>query len=254
MMLKRGQATGFVIVGIVIVALVILFLYLRGQLAFGPVTPQALEGRFQSIREHIQDCIKEAGDEPIRRIGLQGGHLQTPGGTFRLQQDVPVSYLCYDIPNDVRCQNRLLTRVEMQHELADAIKLELTRCVDLGKFKKRGYELTAGKQDLLVDVGEDAVTVTLKQPITLRRDQLNVKEDTFSHTFDYPLGRLYKVSQDILDVETEFGEFDQLSYMLAHKGAYVIEKKKPYPDKLYILKTKDSDYTFQFFVQDEPSS
>jgi len=39
--------------------------------------------------------------------------------------------------------------------------------------------------------------------------------------------------------------------MLGHRGQFVIDKKRPYPDKLYILKSKDSDYVFQFFVQGE---
>ena len=251
MAFKRGQATGFVIIGIVIVALVLLFLYLRGSLIFGPVTPKTLEGRMQSVRDHIGSCLQDVGDEPLRRIGLQGGHLKTPEGTFRLQEDIPISILCYNIKGKTQCQNRMLTKAEMQNEIAEAMKLGLAQCLDLGQFK-RGVDLAVGKQDLFVDIGGSIVTATLKQMITLKKDQLTVKEDTFSYNFDYPLGRLYEVSQDIIDVETEFGEFDQLSYMLAHKGEYLIEKKKPYPDKLYILRTKDSDYIFQFFIQDEP--
>lgn len=251
---KRGQATGFVIVGIVVVVLVLLFFYLRGELAFGPVTPQTFEGRFQDIRDHTRSCLREVGGEPLRRIGLQGGRLRTPEGTFRLHEDIPVSYLCYDIENQATCQNRLLTLTDMQNELAAVIKLGLAQCLDFGKFRGRGYELVAGQQDVSVAIHVDTIAVTLRQPITLRREQLTQKEDTFLETFSFPLGRLYDVSQDILDVETTYGEFDQLSYMLAHKGYYVIEKKKPYPDKLYILQSKDSDYVFQFFVQDEPTS
>ena len=71
------------------------------------------------------------------------------------------------------------------------------------------------------------------------------------HEFDIPLGALYDVSMEIVNTESQIGEFEQLSYMLVHKGQFIIDKKKPYPDKFYILKTKDSDYKFQFFVQGE---
>ena len=254
MMLKRGQATGFVIAGILVVAIIVLLLYLRGQLSLGFITPTTFDGRLQALRTHVEDCLQNVGEEPLRRIGLQGGHLKTPDGTFRLQEDIPVSYLCYNILGDIKCQNRLLTRENMQNELAAAIKQDLSRCIDLGKFKGRVFDLTVGSQQALVDIGDDSTTVTLKQPVTLKKDTQTAREDTFSVNFNVPLGRLYETAEDIIDVEAEFGEFEQLTYMLAHRGEYVIEKKRPYPDKLYILRTKDSDYIFQFFIQDEPSS
>ncbi len=42
--------------------------------------------------------------------------------------------------------------------------------------------------------------------------------------------------------------------MATHKGEVHIRKKQPYPDKLYILKTRNKDYTFQFMIQGEPVS
>ena len=73
----------------------------------------------------------------------------------------------------------------------------------------------------------------------------------FKEVVDKPLGDLYEVSQDILDYESQFGDFDQLIYMLSKKGDYFIYKKRPYPDKLYIINDKERKLTFQFFVQGE---
>lgn len=247
---KRGQATSFVIMGIVIIAVVILLLFLRGQFFFGP-SEKTLESRMDSVRDHYKGCLREISPDYINRIGLQGGHLRTPEGTFRLKDDIPISYLCYNIPNDARCANRLLTRNMMERELEDAIKEGLATCINIKKFG-RGVDLDAGALNLDVDIGDDATRIKINQRVTLRKGDRTLVEDEFSEDFNVPLGRLYEVSQDIIDVETAYGEFEQLTYMLAHKGQYVIDKKRPYPDKLYILKTKDSDYIFQFFVQDEP--
>ncbi len=148
----------------------------------------------------------------------------------------------------------MLTLDDMQGELSSAIAQGLNTCIDFGFFRKRGYDLTAGQRSIEVAIGADATSVTMKQPIHLVKGDVVVDVDTFSETFDYPLGRLYDVSQEIVNAEAVGGDFDQVSYMLAHKGQYIIDKKRPYPDKLYILQTKDNPYIFQFFIQGEPTS
>ena len=248
---KRGQVTTFVILGIFIVALTILIVYLRNQYFF-PATSENLNEKLAAIQGHIKDCIQNVGDEPIRRIGLQGGYLRTPSGTYRLDNDISVSYLCYNIPDKVQCSNRMLTLENMESQLNDALKESLKTCININKFE-RGFDLSSGVMNVNTQIGNENVLVEVVMSITLRKDEVTVKADKFSFTFDYPLGKLYDVSQDIIDVETEFGEFEQLTYMLAHRGEFVVDKKKPYPDKLYILKAKDSDYVFQFFIQGEPS-
>lgn len=246
-----GQVSGFTILGIVLVAMIILLFFLRGQLGLDTIVPGGLSA--DAIKSHVTQCLREEVPQHLERIGLQGGHLRTPEGTYRLYQDVPVSYLCYNTPGKRTCQNRMLTLPDMEKELGEAIGFSLDTCLDFGAFRKRGYELSVGQRTVLVAIGPDATMVTVTQPIHLVKGDLVVDEDTFSETFAYPLGRLYGVSQSIVDTETTVGEFDQLPYMLTHKGEYVIDKKRPYPDKLYLLQTKDSDYLFQFFIQDEPS-
>ncbi len=246
----RGQVSGFTILGIIIVAVVVLLFFLRGQL--GIVLPGSLKST--DIKEHVHECLKETAPEYIERLGRQGGYLSTPEGTFRPYEDVPVSYLCYSIEKQPNCRNRMLTLEDMQKELANAIGKGLDTCIDYGSFRKRGYDLSAGQMDIVVEIGKDITRVTMKQSIRMTKGDVVVSEEEFSENFDYPLGRLYDVSQEIVNVEATAGEFDQMPFMLAHKGEYIIDKKRPYPDKLYIMQTKDSPYVFQFFIEGEPTA
>ncbi len=246
---KRGQITIFVIAGIVIVAAVLLLIFLRGQL-FVTVTPENLPDQLFPIRDHVQDCIKDIAPDYIERIGLQGGYLSTSEGTYRLTNGIPVSYLCYNVGRSPLCYNRMLTLNHMETELSKAIAEGLQTCLDLRRFE-RGFSMTIGSLAVETSIGQDTVAVTANLPVTLTKDTASVSEDEFSETFEFPLGRLYDVSQDIVDIETVYGEFDQLNYMLSKRGQYVIEKQRPYPDKLYILQHKDSSYIFQFHVQGE---
>ncbi len=247
---KKGQVTMFIIAGIVVVAAVLLLLYLRGQILV-VVTPENLPDQLLPIRDHIQDCLKTTAPDYIERIGLQGGYLSTPESTYRLNKGITISYLCYNVGRSPLCYNRMLTRSHMEIELSKAIAEGLQTCLNLKKFE-RGFSMSIGSLLVNTEIGQDTVSVTANLPITLTKESATVSEEEFSETFDYPLGRLYDVSQDIVGIESTYGEFDQLGYMLSKRGQYVIEKQRPYPDKLYILQQKDNSYIFQFHVQGEP--
>lgn len=255
-MRKRGQVTTFVILGVIIVALVLLLLYTKTNVFMFSPDIEDLSGQMSMVRKHIVTCIGKIGDEPIRRIALQGGYLSTPEGTHRLYDDTTISYLCYNMDQDPRCRNRMLRKVDMEEQLDKALNFELQKCIDVQQFKKLGgFEiLTPKKWELKTTINPDAVLVKVDYPITIQSTKMDVEvsEDSFSKTFNYPLGALYEVSQDILDFETEYGEFEQLTYMLGTHGRIIIEKLRPYPDKIYKINQQDSNYVFQFAIQGEP--
>jgi hypothetical protein len=250
---KRGQITLFIILGILIVAAVILVLYLRGQLFFGPVTSDNLNTKMVPIKDHIIQCMQEVSPQYIEKIGLQGGYLSTPTDTYRMWDNETVSYLCYNMKKQPTCYNRMLTKAHMEQELEQVLELGLLQCIDLSKFEGKGYDLVYGKRKITLEIGEDKIIINIKMPITIKKDDVSITEQDFTANFNYPLGRLYNTAQDVIDIESQYGEFDQLTYMLMKKGQFIIDKQRPYPDKLYILKTKDNPYTFQFFIQGEPT-
>src|SRR3989338_4205160 len=181
-MRKRAQTTPFVIVGIVILAVVILLFYLRGQFFFGPVTTATLQDRLVPLENHIKDCLQDISDEPIKRIGLQGGYLSLGSGTFGSYQGQSISYLCFSQGGRATCSNRMLTLPAMEQQLSDAISDGLATCLNLGKFK-RGFDMTLGQQQVTTAIGPSNVIVTLSLPITIRKEGLAVTKDSFIHSF-----------------------------------------------------------------------
>lgn len=253
---KRGQVTTFVILGVIIVALVLLVLYTKTNVFMFSPDIEDLSGQMSTVRKHIVTCIGKVGDEPIKRIALQGGYLSTPDGTYRLYDDTTISYLCYNIDQDPRCRNRMLRKMDMATQLDESLDFELQKCIDVQQFVKfGGFEiLTPEKWEIKTSINPDSVLVKVDYPIIIKstKTEVEVSEDSFSKTFNYPLGDLYDVSQDILDFETEFGEFEQLTYMLGNHGRIIIEKLRPYPDKIYQIHKQYSNYIFQFAIQGEP--
>jgi len=249
---KRGQVTLYIIVGIIIVILASLIIFNK-QLGLDQVV---LPGRgldFNPITEHIMDCTVEAATLPIYEIALKGGSLSP--ASYRLYEGVTVSYLCYNMKDTPQCYNKMLTINNMEQELQDVINFNMLQCLNLNQFNTLfgSDDVTwQGNPSSEVTIQNKNVQVKVILPVTLSDGQNTLTESEFITNLNYPLGDLYEVSQDIIDVETQFGEFDQLLYMLGKNGDYTIYKQRPYPDKIYKIKLRDGDLVFQFFVEGEP--
>lgn len=253
---KRGQATLLITLGIIIIILLSIVFYFRSSF----ITPPKIEDlqKYTDCPNRvINECITRIGPDYIELMGKQGGYLTTPLDTFRLFNGSRVSILCYDIPGREECINRMLTKEDMEKQLENALDFALQSCVNVQQCRGfgRGFSIqTSKKLKTDVEVGKEKVLVKVNYPVNLiSRTGAQLTVQDFSAALDYPLGGLYDVAvNQIVDAEAEFGNFEQLLYMIVHKGKTIIELKKPYPDKLYILKKSDNPFRFQFFIQGEP--
>ncbi len=259
---KRGQVTAFVILGIVIFALVSIIFYARQNIFVAP-SVENLKAELDSIKTNLENCVKKNVEDPLRKIALQGGYLEPKQDTYRLFNDTKISYLCYNIENTDQCSNRMLLLDDMKKQIDENLYNNLISSDCFRGIKEvpvfaglRNYNLLTPSNPIIdTDIRQDNVLIKLTYPIILqsKRTPTKVEAKEYNIIINYPLGDLYEVSQDVLDFETQFGEFDQLVYMLAKKGQYRIYKQRPYPDKLYVLRRADSDYVFQFMIQGEPA-
>ena len=255
---KKGQVTLFVILGIVIVAVIVLLIAFRRDIIPKAGTQENIDAAMNNIDKGIRECLANSADDPLRRMGLQGGYLTTPEGSYRLWDSNPISYLCYNQAGVETCTNRFLTRAKMEEQLAEVIKNNLANCLDIEGFADVGIIKTikvipGDKMDLKVEVARESVNLELDYRIEVKGSEASRVKDKFEVVIRSPLGELYDVSQDILDAETTIGRFDLLTYMLQKMSAYTIQMQKPYPDKIYQIKLREKDYVFQFAVEGESS-
>jgi len=255
---KKGQVTLFVILGIVIVAVIVLLIAFRRDIMPKAGTQENIDATMNNIDKGIRECLANSADDPLRRMGLQGGYLATPEGSYRLWDSNPISYLCYNQAGVETCTNRFLTRAKMEEQLAEAIKNNLANCLDIEGFADVGVlssikPIYGGDMVLKVEVARESVNLELNYRVEVKGSEASRVKDKFEVVIRSPLGELYDVALDILDAETTIGRFDQLTYMLQKMSAYTIELKKPYPDKIYQIKLREKDYVFQFAVEGESS-
>lgn len=252
---KRGQTTLFVILGLVIAVIIALIILIKTEVIPKPSFMRSAQEDMELVEEHITDCLLEKGDEFIRRIGFQGGYLNTPKGSFRLYADYPTSYLCYNQIGIATCINRLLTKENMERELSEAIQNSLPSCINIYEIS---HDITAtGDYSTSTSIQDSQVEIKLNYPLTITKGDETVSQDEFIVLVNHPLGELYNVAMDIVNDEASLGEFDQLIYMLSKQNKYLITKDRPYPDKVYTIQRIYNglidDYIFRFAVQGESS-
>lgn len=262
-MSKRGQATIFIILGLVILAVFLLLFLFRGALPFLPVSQESLESNLADIDNHIQDCLEDSGEKYMWIMAKQGGHIETAQGTYRNyfdgNQANPISYLCYNIPGQPTCQNRMLTQTHMEQELSKFILQDSLNCLQDLPIKSR-YQKQTQAPVLTVKIGQDNTALLLEYPITLSYNELQSQRSRFIANIQLPLGRLYDAATTIVNSEALIGDFETLVYSVKKTEftgkSYIVQKLQPWPDKLYRAKinnipTEKNEYILQFFIQGE---
>ncbi len=245
---KKGQVSIFIILGLLLVVIVVLVLLAR-QTGIGVEPKKFLSAQAEPINKKIGDCTVKEGLDVLRLLGLQGGDLNPT--KYLKYKDYNVAFLCYNQKNEERCIARGLTKREMEQELENYLNEKLLSCISVKEFWS-GYDISTGELTTDVTIGNDIVFINVIYPITLRKGDSEIKLENFPNRIEVPLGRLFDVVQDILWYETENGLFFVESYELLHQGEFEIRKDQPYPQEIYILRTRTSDYIFQFAVEGEP--
>ena len=84
---KRAQVTLFVIIGLLLLAVVSLILFNLNNLKVKSeiVETTKLPSDVEVIRQDIELCFKEAGENALILIGLQGGYAISPIKSYKIQ-------------------------------------------------------------------------------------------------------------------------------------------------------------------------
>ena len=250
-MQKRGQVTVFIVIGIVIVLVAVLFWHARSQYGVGVKTEVFLEGPLESIKSETNDCITKIVNPLVATLAKQGGDLDPR--EYRLYNSQKVKYLCLNIPNKNVCTNNLDSLAKIEQQLQQRLQTELLTCIPKSLLEsKKGYNIKYTDPKVEVKLGEEDVYITVDFPLTISKEGLTQNlQKTTKIIKGVPLGKLYEHVYSIVEAHASKGEFFQLPYMLSKKGEVEIQVDKPYPDIVYILNLKNSDFKFYFAIQEE---
>jgi len=196
-MLKRGQVTIFLIVGIVLLALFagIFYLVSKGTTSEIKVSEEtAIDdlGIKPRIAAYVQSCLKEVAPPGIYLLGMQGGTIFADDPTKALITENGI--IDYGYLNGASG----MSLIEMEKELNRYIEQNLPIC--LGNFSEFYPELEVTPGELKADsnIRNNDIVIDLNYPLQVEKDQDVTTVKSFSYTFSLRLGQMITQAQDII--------------------------------------------------------
>ena len=241
----HGQISIFIILGIILILLVVLYIITVGLFTpdVGTFTRSTLEQEMdeRAISAYATYCIENIAEPLLNTLAVQGGtfnqtDLQKYSRTYDGKQ---YRTLCLAKSGTQYCVNRILTREEMEQELAVAILDEIDECLTFDYLEERGYDIYLGEKDLDVLIAPESVSFTLEYPVRIVRDTTEAQSEEFYISMSHPLGMMHRLFVDIMNHETTQGFFDANEWMLDNAMQFKILTHKPYPYVLYEIEEMD---------------
>lgn len=250
---RRAQMTLFVILALFlfILAGIGMFLYNYAQSAtIEQATQQVLERRsLPPIKTYIERCLIQSSDPAILAIANLGGTFAP--SAFTWVNHTKVNQLCTASAPGQSCENNLLTRQQIEFELAQKISEAMESCISLDAFRVQGRLITEGERDLEVKVDAKEVRVILHYPINSTLGEQTERFDEFRAGIDVPLGMMLTLATGITNAHINDDDFDYVRWMLDHYDGISIERHKPYPNIVYIL--EQDGFIFRFSLGGAPT-
>ncbi len=215
--MKKAQISLFIIVGIVILLVIGLVFFLRGQILKSGLESQAEKTavvplQLRPVKETIDNCVRDVSSQGLQIIGLQGGYLNLkkdslPKGLFNQFSNslealpgLETAYWFYETNNGIQTSN-VPSKEDIKNDLNAYVKENLDKCLtSLDDFRDQGYGVEF-KDNIKVDanIEDQFVEVLVDYPVDINFKDVGKLVKKHYAKIDYPLGELYNSAVDILN-------------------------------------------------------
>lgn len=165
-MLKRGQITLFVILGVVLVSVIALGLYFRQQIAAKEAAGEipslaALPPELDALRDEVKDCANQVANEAVFVTGQQGGYFLAPNDAVNLG--------LFSIALGVKGNSKVLASEDtLKNEIASYANELLLGCIDYGSYE--GLEILQQPPETSVRFNDENTELIIDYKITAQKE------------------------------------------------------------------------------------
>ncbi len=214
---NSGQVTIFIILGIIIVAAVILFLFLSGKIE-SPFSPKL------NPQQYIEKCVKDSAEEAIDIMLPQGGYIDPK--LHRLYDDRKIAYLCYNMNFYLPCINQEPMYIQhLEDEVRGYVEPEIEKCFNKIKSdaEEQGKSFSMGVMDLILELKSGQVKISVNRDVEIGAGESVESYQNFEEIIVSPIYDLGVVAQEVVSQEARFCNFEYLGYSLTYPK-FSIEK------------------------------
>lgn len=269
---KRGQATIFIIIAIVVIGVALFVIFLRPRITdlfmSEQQATQTLASQVDPIRDAVADCVTESSKDFFIILGANGGYYD-PGSLPTIFVGARNYVVVMYKDNNMVRVNKLpsLTEIENQYinYLQDTGYDKIDSC--LNNFNSfRNMDIEPGVRSINTDIKDDSIFFKVDWPITIKKHTIT---KTVSQTITQkdaelliPLGKAWNVAADIVECEVQIGcnfegvKIDEYIFDNPELLQYIsfrLQKDPPGENYAWILETQpyreqEEKYNFYFGI------
>ena len=163
---KKSQITMFIILGIVILAVIGLVIFLKGNVIKSYFEQQlsktsSVPPQLQVVKEHIDDCLETTGKESIYYITQHGGYYKVP-------KETSIVYFTEEVPYYYLNKKIYIPSIDtMEREVTNYILDNLKECLDFNYFIQTGFNITAKNYSVSTKIMDKSVYIKINFPIKI---------------------------------------------------------------------------------------
>ncbi len=210
--MRKGAVSVYLIIGIVIVSVAMIFIFFRESF-----TGDELYPGIEEVLEYYSACLNSETRNAIDIAGLQGGRIDSgeyiPGSDYAPFSSnlnflgAPIPYWFYVSGNGLIRDNAPSIE-DIQNEMQEFISEGAMRC-DFSRFFEQGYSVSLEPGDLNVEIFEDRVQVSDRSNLIVEKD-----------------AQIYRKTEHNVEVRSKFGKFysEAIRFYARQKEDYILEQ------------------------------
>jgi hypothetical protein len=234
---RKSQITLFVILGIIVIVLALLFLFWpKIRVSFVSFSPET----------YIEKCVSDELDSGLKILSQRGGSLEPEN--YMSFQGQEVDYLCYTNQYYETCSvQKPLLSSHIESELENYMKDRTDNCArQLEKeLEKRGYDVQRGEADMKVELVLNKANIDVELPLTITKENSETYEK-FSFSKSTKIYNFAMMTSSILNWESRYGDSETTVYMTYYPNIKVEKLKQGDGSTVYILSDRVSGESFVF--------
>ena len=197
---KRSQISFFILIGLSIILLsgLIFFIYSNAQ------SEDASVSQFSSVRNYLEECVKNRAEHGLNLIGVQGGYIKLPENHLAANY----SRIAYGLYNN---QNNLPSLGVMESELENYIDNALPSCINVSVFPYLKFEYENSSSDVSILTNE--VFINVRFPISIIQGEATTNIDSFNIQVPIRLGYIHSILKSIIGKTLLENNWIDLAYL-----------------------------------------
>ncbi|MBT3985258.1 hypothetical protein HOD38_00880 [archaeon] len=233
-MYKRGQATVFIIIGLVVLLIVTAVILYKSNVFQSEWEREQAEAltvpeEAEEVQDFVLGCVEQITVDAVNLMGMQGGYIDIPDDPIAREgfnifsnsleifpeSDMKTAYWFYEAANGIDT-NQIPTIDSMESELAAYVDDNLASCIDLQDDLIKDYNATFGEIFTEVEILDEKVLFTVNYPMSIEMDDFSFTFPSFYEDINVPLGSMYDSAVEVMATENEEFIFEDLTFdMLA---------------------------------------